>query len=207
MSPAPEKGFINKSRLENLSDAIFAIILTLLIIEFRVPHLEHPASPEELGQALMGMVPHLLSWLNSFFTIIVIWLNHHRFFQMFRTVDHGLFWWNSLLMLWVALIPFPTAMMGELIDNPLAVSLYGGLMFLQALTWMGGRLYLLHHLHLFHDHVSIEAFRQGTWATLVFGPLAYGTAAGLAWVHPYLGLAIYLLIALYFILPHSTRDE
>ncbi len=205
-NPSSDIGFMNKGRLENLSDGLFAIILTLLVLELRVPELGEGGSPEALATQLLAMVPKFLSWANSFFTVAVIWLNHHRFFKMLRVVDHGVFWWNVFLLFWVSLIPFPTALMGDYLQNPLAVSFYGVVMACQGLTWTVGRWYLQGHTSLFHDHVSLKDFRTGTWFTILFGPIAYGGAAALAWVHPYLAVAFYLGIAGYFMLPHSTKN-
>jgi len=205
--PSSDIGFMNKGRLENLSDGIFAIILTLLVLELKVPPLADGNSPEQLGSKLLEMAPKFLSWANSFFTVSVIWLNHHRFFKMFRIVDHTLFWWNVVLLFWISLIPFPTALMGDYLANPLSVSFYGLVMFLQSVTWVIGRLYLHRHLNLFHEFVSVAEFRKGTLFTLLFGPVAYGAASALAWVHPYLAVTLYLVIAGYFILPHSTKNN
>lgn len=197
---------LNKTRLENLSDGIFAIILTLLALELRVPVVHEGASPQALWEALMALFPKFLAWANGFFTLMVIWLNHHRFFQMFRKIDRGLFWWNNALVFWVALIPFATAVLGEYIQNPMAVCLYGAIMVPQAFTWLAGRLYLQANPGLLVESVSLPEFRRGTIATLIFGPIAYGGVCAVAWIHPFWGVALSMAIALYFVLPHSTKD-
>lgn len=131
-------GELTKSRVEAFSDGIFAIIVTLLILEIKVPHIGQADSVSVLLDALRGLLPKFLSWIISFLTVCIVWVNHHRIFDSFRGFNIILFWLNVFVLLFVSFIPFPTALVGDYPQNPLAVAFYGVVM---ALT--GGALILV----------------------------------------------------------------
>jgi len=107
----------NKSRVEAFSDGIFAIIITLLVLEIKVPHIENHNSITDLMAALKQLLPKFFSWLISFFTVAVIWVNHHKIFKQIGRLNNGIFWWNAVLLLWTSFIPFPTAVLGDYPNN------------------------------------------------------------------------------------------
>jgi len=102
-----------KSRVEALSDGVFAIIITVLVLEIKVPHVDDRLSVVGLTRALPGLLPKVLSWIMSFLMVCVIWVNHHRLLNRVGYVSHGIFWLNANLLLWCTFIPFPTALMGD----------------------------------------------------------------------------------------------
>lgn len=198
---------ISRGRVEALSDGVFAIVVTLLVLEIRVPHVAARDSLPELAGALWTLAPKFVSWVISFLTVCVIWLNHHRLFKLVGRIDNGLFWWNANLLLWTSFIPFPTALMGDYPTNRLAVSLYGWVMFLMALAFVLMRRHLHRRPHLFQEHVDQALFRKVTRHSIAMGPVAYALGAGLAWVSNIAAFACYGAIALYFVFPHSTRTR
>ena len=200
---APE--IISRGRVEALSDGVFAIVVTLLVLEITVPHVAEHESMAELAQALRTLAPKFASWVISFVTVCVIWLNHHRLLAMVSRIDNALFWLNANLLLWTSFIPFPTALMGDYPANRLAVSFYGGVMFLMALGFVLARWHLHRHPDLLQEDVDRTAFRTGTMYSIVMGPVAYAIGAGLAWVSQIGAFICYGAIALYFVLPHSMR--
>ena len=157
---APED--VGRGRVEALSDGVFAIVITLLVLEIKVPHLAAHESLAELARALWALAPKFVSWVISFVTVCVIWLNHHRLLKIAGRIDNGLFWWNANLLLWTSFIPFPTALMGDYPTNTLAVSFYGGVMFLMALGFVLMRWHMHRNADLVHEHVDRAAFREGT---------------------------------------------
>lgn len=198
-----QKEGLSKSRIEALSDGIFAIVLTLLVLEIKVPHLEHTTNTHELLEAFGEMLPKFLSWVISFLTLAVIWLNHHRLLTNVYFFDSGMFWRNANLLLWSSFIPFPTALMGDYPSNALAVFLYGCVMLLMALSFVLLRIYALKHPKILHEKCNLTQFKKGTTWAILMGPVAYGTGGLLSWVEPKVSIAIYALIALYFVFPHS----
>lgn len=101
---------------------MFAIVVTLLVLEIMVPHVANHGSVSDLLRALLDLAPKFASWVISFLTVCAIWMNHHRLFQLIGRLDRGLFWWNANLLLCTSFIPFPTALMGDYPGNRLAVS-------------------------------------------------------------------------------------
>jgi uncharacterized membrane protein len=200
-------GAFTKSRVEAFSDGVFAIIVTLLILEIKMPHLEHADSAQQLLNAIISLTPKFVSWVISFFTICIVWMNHHRLFEMFKGVNVGLFWFNVLLLLCVCFVPFPTAVMGDYPRNPLAVALYGLVMFFTGLAFVATRLYCLKNTELLKEEVSLETYKRGIAFSFFFGPVCYLLGAALAWVDTYLAFAVYFFIAFYFVFSFATKKR
>jgi len=196
----------SKNRVEAFSDGIFAIIITLLVLEIKVPHLNENPSAIELMQSLLALFPKFSGWIISFFTVAVIWVNHHRIFKQFKQLDNGIFWWNAVLLLWTSFIPFPTAVMGDYPNNQTSIVLYGMVMALMAVSFTLMRMYALRKGNVLEDEVNLAAFRKGTMLSLVFGPLMYLTGIVVGFIHPYLAFAVYLGIPVYFIFSENSTN-
>ena len=196
---------IGRGRVEALSDGVFAIVITLLVLEIRVPQIEDHGSVAALSRALSALAPKFVSWVISFLTVCVIWMNHHRILRLVGRIDHGLFWWNANLLLWTSFIPFPTALMGDHPSSSMAVSLYGVVMLLMALAFVLLRRRMLAVPGLLHDRADRGRFRRDTVASIAMGPLAYLAGAALAWIAIPAAFACYAAIALWFVLPPSTQ--
>jgi uncharacterized membrane protein len=109
-----------------LSDGVFAIALTLLVLNIEVPEISEYLVAEELPGALLDLWPKFLSYLLSFMVIIFYWITHHSIFGLIKDHDRVLIWLNSLFLLCVAFLPFPTALLGEYGDQQLVVVIYAG---------------------------------------------------------------------------------
>jgi len=108
-------------RILALSDGVFAIAITLLILEIAVPSTIGDAG---LGRALLGLWPRYIAYLLSFLVIARFWVNHHQAFRLIGRYDQRLMWLNLMLLLFVAFLPFPTAVLGEHLGSPAAAVLY-----------------------------------------------------------------------------------
>jgi uncharacterized membrane protein len=106
------------TRLEAFSDGVIAIILTIMVLELKVPHDTDPA-------ALVAKWPIFMSYVLSFLIVAIYWVNHHHLVHLASKVDGPTLWWNLHLLFWMSLIPFATAYMGENHLMPFAVALYG----------------------------------------------------------------------------------
>src|ERR1700694_696100 len=123
------------TRLEAFSDGIFAIAMTLLVLEIRLPE---QVPPGTLGDALFHVWPSYLAFLTSFATIGVMWVNHHRVFNLIQRTDQGLLGLNLLLLLGVTFLPFPTAVVAQHIrsdDAWLAAMFYNGVFIAISISW------------------------------------------------------------------------
>lgn len=192
------KDTFSKNRVETFSDGIFAIIITLLVLEIKVPHIDEGHSANELFNALKGLLPKFMGWIISFFTIAVIWVNHHKIFAQLKRLDNGIFWWNAFLLLWCTFIPFPTAVLGDYPHNPTAVVLYGIVMSLMAASFTLMRVYALKNSVL-DENINVEKFKKGTIMSLIFGPFMYIIGIVLGQIHAYLAFTVFLAIPIYFI--------
>jgi uncharacterized membrane protein len=192
-------GYFNKARVETFSDGIFAIIVTLLVLELKVPHIRDHGSPAELAMALKALLPKLSSWIISFLMVCVIWVNHHRLFEKMRTITHRIFWLNALLLLLCSLIPFPTALIGDYPENPVALSVFGVALALMALSFYLLRKGMAANPEVLREDTDMDAFRKESGKSLFFGPALYLVGALFSWINPWISFAVFAFIPLYFI--------
>jgi uncharacterized membrane protein len=125
-------------RVVFFSDAVFAIVITLLVLELKVPHLSEHSEPA-LRHALFGLLPRFIGFVISFLIIGLMWIEHHRIFRYIADYDAGLLWRNLLLLLCVSFVPFPTALFSENFWSRTAFILYtasfGGVATAKLLIW------------------------------------------------------------------------
>lgn len=125
MNKLHENHTLSFERILFFSDAVFAIVITLLVLELRVPHIEsHDPSDSEISHALFVLLPKFLGFIYSFFIVGLMWIEHHRIFRFIGNWDFGLIWRNLLFLLFVAFIPFPTALFSEYFRSHTAFILY-----------------------------------------------------------------------------------
>lgn len=105
--------YLNKHRLEALADGIFAVAMTLLVIELKIPETAHITTQEQLIAALAHLIPKFIAWLISFFVLAIFWASHHRLFHYVRVVDGKLTWMTIGYLAGVSLMPFSSALTGE----------------------------------------------------------------------------------------------
>src|ERR1700761_2870287 len=109
-------------RLEAFSDGVFAIAITLLVLELKVPHLATGEEPTSAGLrfSLLRQWPSYLALFTSFFTVLIMWVHHHTIFKLVRKADARLLFANGFLLLLVSVVPFPTAVVAEYLATPAA---------------------------------------------------------------------------------------
>lgn len=199
------QGRLRLGRLEAFSDGVFAIIVTLLVLELHVPNLgTQPKNPMELGHQLINDLPTFLSWLISFVIVCKFWLNHHHILELARHANYGMVWLNNLFLMFQSFVPFPTGLMGQYPANPLAVSLFGLVMALNTVLFITLHRYILKHLL----KPELAAFQD---PHIIFksciGPVFYLFGAAMAWVSPWLAFALYLITPWFFITPVTRQDS
>jgi len=197
-----------KARLEAFTDGVLAIAITLLTLDLKVP--PH-GSGRPLSQALLHEWPSYLAYLVSFLVVGIIWVNHHAMFQLVRQVDRKLLFLNLVLLLVVAAIPFPTALLAEYLnagrDSHTAAAVYSGTMLAMALAFLAMWWYAAHRAHLLHAHIDQVKVRAAT-RRFGAGPLIYLTTVGLSFVNATATLVTHLVIALYYCFDQlAVRDR
>ena len=188
------------TRVEAFSDGVFAIAITLLIIEVTVPNRDQAS---HLGRALLDLWPSYLGYLTSFLTIGVMWINHHYVFDLIDRVDRTMLLLNTTLLLMIAFVPFPTAVLAQFIETDgarAAAVLYGATLTLTAINFFFWWRYASRDRRLIAagvpDHVVDDITRA-----YVPGTLLYGGSAIVSFFAPWVGAALYLGIAVFYALP------
>jgi uncharacterized membrane protein len=196
---------VTPNRLEAFSDGVFAIAITLLVLELHVPK---PGSGE-LGHELLKEWPSYAAYVVTFLTIGIIWINHHAAFGRLRAVDHSILMWNLALLLTVSVLPFTTALMAAYLKEGegerLAAGIYGtSLLVMGAVFVATNRQILLRRPRLLKEPIAPETARRLLFFAAL-GQIPYVLAVALAVVSPYLTLAICAATAIYYSLPIATR--
>jgi uncharacterized membrane protein len=125
MNDHSENAVLSFERILFFSDAVFAIVITLLVLEIRVPAIEgEHAGEAQIRHALVSLIPKILGFIYSFFIVGLMWIEHHRIFRFIGDWDFGLVWRNMLFLLFVAFVPFPTALFSEYFRSQTAFDLY-----------------------------------------------------------------------------------
>ena len=133
--------------MEAFSDGVLAIVITLLVLEIKVPQ-ALPNDEAALWQAIAGQLPMIGAWVVSFLFVLVFWVAHHYFFDMLRKVDRGVLWLNGLFLLAICFMPFPTALSGQYPASRPATLLLSATMFVTALAFSAMRWYATFHAGL-----------------------------------------------------------
>ena len=195
---------MNKARVESFSDGVFAFAITLLVLGVQVPNIKS-GSDSELRTALIHSVSQLLPYITSFATIGIIWLNHHSMFHSVQRVEHATLTLNLLLLLVVAFIPYPTAVLSRYGALPSSAFLYGCVLSLLGIT------YSLLWLHIMRRRLStlsvdVDEIRRKSWRNLA-GLLLYPSATVLSLRYPRVGVAIYFILAAYYFIPTGRQES
>jgi uncharacterized membrane protein len=188
------------ARIEAFSDGVFAIAITLLIIEIGVPHV---TGEESLSEALRDLWPSYGAYVLSFVMIGIYWANHHALFRLFVRSDHYFLILNVFFLMAIAFLPFPTAVLGEYLDDAdnrdAAVRLYALGLLLPAFTWLCVWLYA-NVRGLVDERLAPEYVRFLT-GQYVVSSLLYTGALMLAFLEPWVALAIVVGLTLLYLLP------
>jgi uncharacterized membrane protein len=196
---------VSTTRLEAFSDGVFAIAITLLVIELRPPEVEQGS---ELAEALWDLWPSYFAYFVSFVTIGVFWLNHHRVFLQVRAVDGPLLLLNLHLLLWVALIPFPTAVVADYLGDGgnaarTALVLYSAVFFLAGLAF--GLLFgwITRDARLLDRPPPPEVVRAARFRFML-GLGVYLSALAVSLVAPVAALTLHGAMAVYYAFDQAT---
>lgn len=189
---------MEKNRIEAFSDGVIAIIITLLVLELKVPHFEGDINTGIIFTKLTYLLPKFLSWALSFFMVLIMWVNHHRIFTELKSSDNGLLWINGLLLFTMSFVPFPTALMGDFFRQPIAMSFFGICLAFVGFSFFLLRLYLYKNHELYKESIEREKSRILLIRTL-FGPLMYLLGAVFAFINVYAAFTVYFIIPIYFI--------
>jgi len=187
---------MTKGRLEAFSDGVIAIIITIMVLELKVPHGKDLA-------ALRPLLPVFLSYVLSFVHIGIYWNNHHHLFQAVRHVSGPILWANLHLLFWLSLVPFATAWMGENSFAAPSVALYGLVLLLSGFAYS----ILTSALIARHGKDSAIATAIGRDHKGILSLVIYAVAVLLCFVNSWLACLLYVVVAAIWLVPDRRIEK
>ncbi|WP_318344560.1 TMEM175 family protein [Flagellimonas baculiformis] len=188
---------MTKGRMEAFSDGVLAIIITIMVLEIKVPH------EGEGFEALVPLLPVFLSYVLSFIYLGIYWNNHHHMMHTVKKISGKMLWANLHLLFWLSLIPFVTGWMGEnhFAQEPMA--LYGLILLMAAVSY-----FILQNIIIkSQGHDSILKHAVGKDIKGKISPVLYIIGIALAWVSPWASGLMYVLVALMWLIPDKRIEQ
>jgi uncharacterized membrane protein len=187
---------MTKGRLEAFSDGVIAIIITIMVLELRAPHEANPA-------ALIPLIPVFLSYLLSFIFLGIYWNNHHHLLHAVEHVNGRVLWANLHLLFWLSLVPFVTGWMGENNFARWTLAIYGMVLLLSAIAYF----ILVRALLSLHGRNSVLAAAMGSDFKGKISMVIYVVAIPLALVKWWIACALYILVAIMWLVPDRRIER
>jgi uncharacterized membrane protein len=188
---------MDKNRLEAFSDGVIAVIITIIVLEMKVPHGPELAS-------LAPLVPVFLTYVLSFVYVGIYWNNHHHMFKVARSVNGAVLWANLHLLFWLSLLPFATGWMGENHFERAPTVLYGVNLLLCALAWSILQTCLIRH----DGRDSLLAKAISTDLKGKLSPVLYVAGIATAWLlAAWMGIVFYVIVALMWLVPDRRIER
>ncbi len=187
---------MGKERLAAFSDGVIAIIITIMVLELKIPHGAGWA-------ALASVAPNFVGYVLSFVYLAIYWNNHHHLLHTVTRVDGLILWANADLLFWLSLIPATTAWLGENPLMPVPTAVYGVALLMPAIAYNLLQQAILHK----QGRHSVLAHALGRDLKGKLSPLLYLAAIGLAFVVPWLSIAIYVLVAVVWLVPDRRIEK
>jgi uncharacterized membrane protein len=191
-----KEGAVSKGRLEAFSDGVVAILITIMVLELKVPQGSDV-------QALAPLGPVFLSYVLSFVNLGIYWANHHHLFQAAKVVDGRVLWANLHLLFWLSLFPFGTAWMGENAFAPIPTAAYGAVLLLAALAYV----ILVRALIAAEGQSPAIAAAVGSDRKGKVSPLLYVIAFVVAFTVPAIAVALYVAVAVIWFVPDRRIER
>jgi uncharacterized membrane protein len=203
---------IGTTRVETFSDGVIAIIITIMVLELKIPDLAKENTSASIWNHIRHLLPHFITYAFSFMMIALFWTNHHHMFHLLEHTDEHLLWQNFIFLFLLSLIPFATSIVGSNPKVPLSVSIYGTLMLLTTLSFTIMRHYSIRNKLLHKDenailNRSIVKVSFKARAKAIIGTLVYLIAIPLAYVNVYLAYGCFLIPPLIFFIPEGIDNE
>ncbi|HUR11857.1 MAG TPA: TMEM175 family protein [Flavitalea sp.] len=187
---------MGKGRLEAFSDGVFAIIITIMVLELKVPHGNNL-------YALQPLIPVFISYILSFVIVGIYWNNHHHMMQIVHKINGSVLWANMHLLFWLSLFPFATAWMGENHFTTIPVVLYGIILFMAGVAYY----FLTHCLMALHGRDSVISTAIGKDRKGIISVAIYLAGIVLAFVNGYISLFLYASVAAMWFIPDKRIEK
>jgi uncharacterized membrane protein len=188
--------FMGRERLAAFSDGVIAIVITIMVLELKVPHGSD-------WEALAEVAPHFVVYVLSFIYLAIYWNNHHHLLHTVTRVDGLIMWANADLLFWLSIVPVATAWLGENPLQPVPTAAYGAALLMPAIAYFLLQQAILHR----HGKHSALAHALGADFKGKVSPVLYAAAIGLAFYMPWLSIAIYVLVAVIWLVPDRRIEK
>jgi uncharacterized membrane protein len=188
---------MNKNRVEALSDGVFAIVITLLILDIRVPDVDY----SQLAEALVALLPRIFAYVISFGVIAVYWLAHHQTLHLLGKLSGFTIWINLVYLLAVSFMPFPTALLGRYPLQPIPIVIYGINLIVANVTGLTLTLYLRRHPELRSGYVHRAQHKSNYM--FVFANGSYLLAMLIGFFEPLISYTIFVVVLMVVIAYYS----
>jgi uncharacterized membrane protein len=185
------------NRIEAFSDGVIAVIITIMVLELKVPRDNSIAS-------LLATAPQFLAYLLSFLVVAIMWVNHHHLLHAARHADARLLWSNNNLLFWMSLVPFVTAYMGNNYRDPRAVAPYGAVLVLCSIAFLILRGVISGH---HREDPDLVAYHRRALRKNLFSTMLYAASIPLAFLDVRISFFIYGFVALSYFLPERKLGE
>ena len=193
---------MEKSRLEAFSDGVFAIVITLLILDIRFPDVDY----SQFGATLVSLLPRILAYVMSFIIIGVYWVTHHNSMHAIKKTDRSFLWLNILLLLCISFIPFPTSLLGRYPFQAWPIIIYGFTLIASNVVGYLMIVYVWYHPHLAIREFNKQYMRSHT-PVYIFVNAAYLGAVLAAHTIPVLSYLIYIAVVVFLIVFLPKSDD
>ena len=200
------------TRLETFSDGVIAIIITIMVLELKLPDLSKESSTTQAISHLKELLPYFITYALSFMKIGIFWTNHHHLFHLLEHTDQHLVWQNFIFLFFLSLIPFATAEVGSNPFIAIAPAIYGAVMFLTNLAFLIMRHYSLRKklLHKDADQAltkTIVHISQKARIKSIIGSGIYLISIPLAYVNVYVSYICFIIPSIIFFIPEGIDNE
>jgi uncharacterized membrane protein len=198
--------FISTSRIEAFSDGVFAIVITLLAFQFKVPKFTNEATIYQNLHELVKLSSHFIGFVFSFMFVAVFWINHHQLFHTIKEADRKLLWYNIHLLFWITIIPFPTAMVGDHPEIPVAVMSLAFVLMMASLAAFIVRRYSYFKASLVDENLSQDSIEHGSNKNIAAIVLNFSAIL----IAPYsvrICYIIFILVLALFIIPQKLERK
>jgi uncharacterized membrane protein len=191
------KMFMRKTRLEAFSDGVIAIIITIMVLELKIPEGAE-------WKNLKPLIPVFLTYALSFLLIAIYWNNHHHLLHVAKRISAGIMWANANLLFWLSLVPFATGWMGTNHYEPLPVAVYAALLALCGISYT----ILQSTIAACHKgDVELKEFMESQSHKGIISLVAYIAAIPLAYMNTLFSGAIFVFVAVYWLIPDKKSEQ
>lgn len=197
---------ISTTRLENFSDGVFAIVLTLLAFQFKVPKFSEEGTLVQNFDELLHIAPYLIGFIFSFFFIAVFWVNHHHLYHAVKEANRTLLWYNIHFLFWITMLPFAIAMVGDHPHVSLAAVSLGVVLFMASVAAYLLLRYSYVKSKLVDETLSYDSIQNGLTKNITAVIVTFlGILIALKWV--YVSYCIYFVVLIIFLIPQKMEKR